>query len=275
MSRNFNDPEWDGEPEEPVPPGPGPDRPPEPPPEGGDEDDGTSDGPREKIVVKLADGKARTIQYTAATTYWSADGKPISAAEFLKRLFGDLAEMIADEDQLRSIWSDPDNRATFMERLNDRGYDRGRLNDIRRLVDAPDSDLFDVLSYVLFANPPKTRHERADGVRQGGMAPVDGELRLLLLGILQAYESHGGGRAGDGEARIVSDRALRQRERGQGARRGAIDDPGCVQANAGGPLRELRLSVVLFPKPSHFVCHAARPLRPSFIGAPSTTERNA
>ena len=128
---NFNDPEWDGEPEEPVPPGPGPDRPPEPPLEGGDEDDGTSDGPREKIVVKLADGKARTIQYIAATTYWSADGKPISAAEFLKRLFGDLAEMIADEDQLRSIWSDPDNRATFMERLNDRGYDRGRLNDIR------------------------------------------------------------------------------------------------------------------------------------------------
>ena len=78
-----------------------------------------------------------------------------------------------------------------MERLDDRGYDRGRLNDIRRLVDAPASDLFDVLSYVLFANPPKTRHERADGVRQGGMAPVDGELRLLLLGILQAYETHG------------------------------------------------------------------------------------
>ena len=188
---NFSDPEWDGEPEEPEPPGPGPDRPPEPPPEGGDDDDGTGDGPREKIVVKLADGKARTIQYIAATTYWSADGKPISAAEFLKRLFGDLAEMIADEDQLRSIWSDPDNRAKFMERLDDRGYDRGRLGDIRRLVDAPASDLFDVLSYVLFANPPKTRHERADGVRQGGMAPVDGELRLLLLGILQAYETHG------------------------------------------------------------------------------------
>lgn len=30
------------------------------------------------------------------------------------------------------------------------------LNDIRRLVDAQDSDLFDVLSYILFINQPKT-----------------------------------------------------------------------------------------------------------------------
>ena len=192
---NFSDPEWDGEPEEPVPPGLGPDRPPEPPPNGGDNGDengdGNGDGPQEKIEVRLADGKARTIQYIAATTYWSADGKPISAAEFLERLFGDLADMIADEDELRAQWSDPDNRKNFLERLDDRGYDQGRLDDIRRLVDAPNSDLFDVLAYVLYANPPKTRHERADGVRQGGMAPADGELRELLLGILQAYETHG------------------------------------------------------------------------------------
>ena len=188
---NFSDPEWDGEPEEPVPPGPGPDRPPKPPPDEGDNGGGNGDGPQKKIEVRLADGKARTIQYIAATTYWSADGKPISAAEFLERLFGDLADMIADEDELRAQWSDPDNRAKFLERLDDRGYDQGRLDDIRRLVDAPDSDLFDVLAYVRYANPPKTRHERANDVRQGGMAPADGELRELLLGILQAYETHG------------------------------------------------------------------------------------
>ena len=149
------------------------------------------DDPPETVEVRLADGKARTIQYIAATTYWSADGKPISAAEFLKRLFGDLADMIADEDELRATWADPDNRDTFLDRLDDRGYDRGRLDDIRRLVDAPDSDLFDVLAYVLYANPPKTRHERADDVRQGGLTAVDGELRELLLGILQAYETRG------------------------------------------------------------------------------------
>ena len=190
--RNFSDPEWDGEPEEPVEPDRDRDRSFEQPDKSGDHLE-IEDEPPEKIVVRLADGKARTIQFIAATTYWSADGKPISAADFLKRLFGDLEGLIADEDQLRAIWADPDNREKFLERLDERGYDRSRLDDIRQLVDAPDSDLFDVLAYVLYANPPRTRGERADDVRQGGLDRADAELRDLLLGILQAYETHGEG----------------------------------------------------------------------------------
>ncbi len=195
-NENFNDPEWDGEPEEPTPaptPPGGPDGlPPDPDGGGGGEDD----PPREKIEVQLADGKARTIQFIASTTYWSPDGKPISAAEFLERLFGDLSGIIADEDQLRTVWSDPDNREHFLGQLSDRGYDQDRLDDIRGLVDAPDSDLFDVLGYVLFTLTPKTRQDRADSVREGGMAGFDGELKELLLGILRAYEESGVGELG-------------------------------------------------------------------------------
>ena len=189
---NFNDPEWDGEPEEPVPSRPVPGPPVYVDPEDNG-DGGLIEDPPDKIVVKLADGKERTIRYVAATTYWSADGKPISAAEFLNRLFGDLSGMIADEDQLRAVWSDPDNREAFLERLDDQGYDRGRLNDIRQLVDAPDSDLFDVFGYVLYEHPPRTRRERAEDVRRDGLEEADGELRELLLGILRAYEEQGEG----------------------------------------------------------------------------------
>ena len=192
---NFSDPEWDGEPEEPVPPGP-PRDPPEPrdfeQPDNGGDNGGFGDRP-EKIVVRLAPGKDRTIQYIAATTYWRADGKPVSAADFLKRLFGDLEGPIADEDQFRAIWADPDNRERLLAQLDERGYDRSRLDDIRQLVDAPDSDLFDVLAHVLYANPPRTRGERADDVRQGGLDRADAELRELLHGILQPYETHGEG----------------------------------------------------------------------------------
>jgi type I restriction enzyme, R subunit len=186
---NFQDPEWDGEPEEPAPyptPGPGePDGPEEPEPgpygpEGGDP-------VPEKIEIRLADGKARNIRYIASTSYWF-DGRPLSAAAFLQRLFGDLSGLVADEDQLRTVWSDPDNREHFLGQLFDRGYDRDRLDDIRQLVDAPDSDLFDVLAYVLFTLSPKTRQDRADHVRQGGVADADGELKALLLSILAAYQ---------------------------------------------------------------------------------------
>ncbi|WP_369413091.1 EcoAI/FtnUII family type I restriction enzme subunit R [Maritalea mediterranea] len=191
---NFNDPEWDGEPLAPEPsaeprtpptgPQPEPDEPHEP-------DDGADNIPREKVVVKLSDGSVRNISYIAATTYWSPEGKPISAAEFLERLFGDLKGIVADEDQLRAVWSDPDNRERFLDQLSDRGYDQDRLEDIRSLVDAVDSDLFDVLSYILFMHEPITRHERADIVRAGGMTEADNEIKDLLLSILKAYEARG------------------------------------------------------------------------------------
>ncbi len=192
---NFSDPEWDGEPlepEEPTKPRPPVDGPePEPDDPSGGDDDGPEDPPREKVVVRLSDGKARNIQFIASTTYWSPEGKPISAAEFLERLFGDLSGLVADEDQLRSVWSDPENRERFLQQLSDRGYDTDRLDDIQRLVDASDSDLFDVLSYILFTSTPKTRHERADNVRSDGMADTDHETKELLLAILGAYEERG------------------------------------------------------------------------------------
>lgn len=190
---NFQDPEWDGEPEEPVPPaGPRPiqDLPPEPP--GDDGPIGDPEPSAEKIVVKLSDGKVRAIQYLGTTTYW-LNGQQLSAADFLERLFGDLKGLVVDEDQLRRTWSDPDTRARFLEQLADRGYEAERLDDIRRLVDASDSDLFDVLAYVLFTTDPKTRHDRAEGVRSDGMSEQQDEMRDLLLSVLRSYESKGEG----------------------------------------------------------------------------------
>ncbi len=192
---NFNDPEWDGEPL---------------PPEGDSGSRQANDGAAvgdeagiygatgsgaeshpQRVEVRLADGRARQIMYLATTTYWSPDGKPISATEFLRRLFGDLSGLIADEDQLRMTWSDADARERFLIQLAERGYDRERLADLRRLVDAPDSDLYDVLAHVLFTTPALTRHDRAERVRQTGLNGFDDDLREVLLSLLNAYETSG------------------------------------------------------------------------------------
>jgi type I restriction enzyme R subunit len=192
---HFNDPEWDGEPLPPEPgeppgPRPGPGEPPpelpEPPGGGGGEDD-----PPAKIIVQLAQGKARSITYIATTTYWGPDGKPMSAAEFLQRLFGDLSSRIPDEDTLRATWSVPEKREHLLEQLAEAGYDAERLDSIRRLVDAPNSDLFDVIAYILFDTAPQSRADRAERVKAGGLDDWDGDMRDLLLGILAAYERAG------------------------------------------------------------------------------------
>lgn len=57
----------------------------------------------EKIIIKLSDGKTRQIQHISSAMYWSPDGKPITAKEFIERMFGDLPQFFTDEDQLRAI----------------------------------------------------------------------------------------------------------------------------------------------------------------------------
>ncbi len=178
----------EGDPPEPRGPSGGPEVPPEPP-EGGEP--GGGDEPKPKLIIRLADGKERAITYLAATSYWGPDGKPMSAQQFLDRLFGDLSGLIADEDDLRRKWSDPESREHFVALLEQRGYDAEKLADMRRLVDAPNSDLFDVLGYIRFTTPPKTRADRAESVRHDGMGTDDEKMRAFLLGVLQAYEALG------------------------------------------------------------------------------------
>jgi type I restriction enzyme R subunit len=189
---HFIDPEWDGEPIPPDPPGPGPSPTPPgpapvPPGPGLDEEPPQA----EKVVIRLADGKDRQIRYIAATTYWSHDGRPITAQEFMAQLFGDLGSLVTTEDELREIWSDPERREGFIQRLEDMGYDVDRLEDMRRLIDAPNSDIFDVLAYVRFTLAPVARSERASIARSSGLNGYEAEMREFLEYVLIAYEAHG------------------------------------------------------------------------------------
>ena len=55
---------------------------------------------------------------------------------------------------MRKTWSDPENRERLLKQLEERGYDDEKLNDMRLLIGANDSDLFDVFSYILFTLEP-------------------------------------------------------------------------------------------------------------------------
>jgi type I restriction enzyme R subunit len=195
---HFQDPEWDGPPEDVTKTGP--DEPPAPPPgeppdpEGPDPDgpDGPGlEGP--KITrVALGPGRARSIRYVSTTTYWF-DGRQISAPEFLERLFGDLSALFPDEDALRRDWSDPATRKALLARLEEMGYDADRLADMRRLIEAADSDIFDVLAYVRFELAPQTRADRAGRVRAEEIAAHDAEMRAFLEQVLGHYVKDGVG----------------------------------------------------------------------------------
>ena len=193
---HFYDSEWDGEPVEPEPATPSGDGD-DPGLDSGDDGDGPDGGgdkpPRQKIKIKLADGKERTIQHMMATTFWSPDGKPMSAAEFIKGLFGCLPELFKDEDELRELWSLPDTRKALLDSLTEKGYGDEQLSEIRRMIDAEKSDLFDVLAYIAFALAPITREERVETHRDQIFSHYDEKLQAFLGFVLLQYVKEGVG----------------------------------------------------------------------------------
>ena len=172
---HFSDPEWDGEPVAPEPPvlvdgdlegteiTTGNEE------NGHYEEDGDNDEvppPRQKIKVRLTDGKERAIQHMMMTSFWSADGQPISAAEFMEKLFGDLPVLFRNEEELRKLWSRPDTRKALLEGLEEKGYGREQLDELKSMINAEKSDLYDVLAYIAFAQTPITREKRVSTSRR-------------------------------------------------------------------------------------------------------------
>jgi type I site-specific restriction endonuclease len=114
-----------------------------------------------KAKVKLADGKERTIQHMMVTSFWHPDGTPMSTTQFLEALFGKLPEFFKDEDELRSLWSLPDTRKKLLEGLAENGFGKDQLAEMQKIIDAENSDLFDVLAFVAYALTPISREQRA------------------------------------------------------------------------------------------------------------------
>ncbi len=186
---HFNDPEWDGEPMEPEPtrkdqPYP----PPQDPQIKGMHEEAPADYvKKQKIKVKLADGKARTIQHMMVTTFWHPDGTPMSAQQFLEMLFGKLPEFFKNEAELRALWSVPDTRAKLLQGLAEKGFGHEQMAIMQRIIDAENSDLFDVLAHVAYALPPLTRQERAEKAKMEISTHFNRKQQVFLDFVLAQY----------------------------------------------------------------------------------------
>jgi type I restriction enzyme, R subunit len=183
---HFSDPEWDGEPIDPGEYQPGTPTTPK----------GLSEPPKtpyhpaprpEKVKVKLADGKARTIQHMMVTSFWHPDGTPMSAQQFMEILFGKLPGFFKDEAELRALWSTPDTRAKLLQGLAEKGFGKEQMAEMQKIIDAEKSDLFDVLAHVAYALPPLTREERAAKAKVEISTHFNSRQQVFLAFVLSHY----------------------------------------------------------------------------------------
>ena len=146
---------------------------------------------KKKAKVKLADGKERQIQHMSATSFWHPDGTPMSAAQFMEALFGKLPEFFKDEDELRVIWSAPDTRRKLLEGLAEKGFGKDQLAEMQVIINAENSDLFDVLAYVAYAETPLTREARAKRAKVVIGSQFNDKQQAFLTFVLAHYVSSG------------------------------------------------------------------------------------
>lgn len=191
---HFSDVEWDGEPidqttiteggteietedSEPIPP----------------ESTEPTGESRQKLKIRLSDGKEREIQHIIATSFWSSDGRVISVEEFIHGLFGVLPDFFKNEEQLKELWSAPQTRRALLEKLAEAGYGKEELQSIQQLINAEKSDLFDVLEYIAFARRPITRETRVAESQEKIYYGLDDKQREFVEFVLAKYIESGVG----------------------------------------------------------------------------------
>lgn len=189
---HFLDPEWDGTPE----PRPDDDSdvidPPEiPEPPEKPDSDGEKPGRRPMTIIKLKNGKERQIQHMISTSFWSADGKPISIQEFIDNLLGAMPDFCKSEEELRIIWSVPKTRKEFLDKIAERGYAKKDLEILQKLINAEQCDLLDVLSYISFMTEPITRTQRVEQTREIILQGMTEQQKEFIDFVLAKYQATG------------------------------------------------------------------------------------
>lgn len=192
-SFNFSDPEWDGEPIAPE----------EPTTDttsttdtttcivdGGGDGVTDTDIPK-KIVVRLAQGKELELQGMTTQRFYSVDGKVITLMEFVRSLFDKLPEYFSTEDELRNIWSVPETRKVLLEQLKEAGFPKENLEAIQKLVNAENSDIFDLLEYVSFQFKPIDRAVRALKSREEMASLYEGKVLDFVDFLVGQYTQSG------------------------------------------------------------------------------------
>ena len=143
---------------------------------------------KKKVKVKLKNGKELEIQHMIATSFWSADGTPISADEFLQNLFGALPGFFQNEEELRTLWSNPLTRKTLLEKLDEAGFGKEELTTLQSLIDADKSDIFDVLEYVFNSDvKPVSREARVAAAKASIFVLLNDKQKEFIDFVLSKY----------------------------------------------------------------------------------------
>jgi type I restriction enzyme R subunit len=119
------------------------------------------------------------------------DGKQLRVVKFTDYAAEKVRTLCPSLVDLRNQWADPDLRSDIIAKLEERGID---FDELRAATSEPEADPFDLLCYVAFNAPIRSRRERAEVLRRDKKDFFDQyspEARAVLNELLEKYAEHG------------------------------------------------------------------------------------
>jgi type I restriction enzyme R subunit len=193
-TRLFADPDFDGDPidqptetavDQPIPASP--------------LDPSDLTDPLEQLLTALPEPSIRKlyvdggiVEITAHVVYeLDTTGKQLRVVRFTDYASENVRTLWTSAAELRARWSNEEERTAIIDSLQDRGI---ALDQLAENVGQPEADPFDLLCYLAFNAPLRTRRERAEQLRKGSVdfwKTFKPEARLILDEILEKYVEHG------------------------------------------------------------------------------------
>jgi len=146
-----------------------------------------------KIVIQLSNGRKLKV-LDIETRYIDESGKPLTTLQFLEKLIGFIPDLYQSEDELRSLWSKPETREDLLIKLAESGIDEEQLDILKKIFEAENSDIFDILLHISYECSLITRSQRAKHVKDDNdFFEVFSNLKArdFLRFILERYETDG------------------------------------------------------------------------------------
>lgn len=191
-SERFKDPEWDG-PVEYIGEKTTKTKDENPPVNEQEENAGDAENKEQVPPAVITLGAGRKVEIVSDSTFFydPAAGKPISAREYIEKLFHTLPDFFHTEEELRKIWSVPSTRKELLNSLSAQGYTLANFDKIKEILQVENSDVFDVLAFIAYAKDAISRQERVEQHMQTILAHVEHRQQDFIQFVLHQYINQG------------------------------------------------------------------------------------
>ena len=150
-----------------------------------------------KIVIKLSEQKMLELEHTTQSFFYSKKNNLISAEEFIQELFDtcQLPDVIGDENKLKELWITSESRNLLLEKLKEFGFELGAIEEIGRLINSNDADVYDILEFIAFNSTnlsrPISKKERVEKTSSKLLEDLNEDQSAFIKFLIKRYLDEG------------------------------------------------------------------------------------